>query len=298
MHYIQCRKLNKRKRQQIIELEDKCFPDGERPWSKGEGKDNYKNLYTTADCFFLCYQKEQLVGFLGLFIPEEDAELTAFVEPSFQRKGIFTELLKRATAVMKRYRLQSLFCYPKSQGVLVDNTRETQPALWKTGWARESVELMMERSAVSNQDQKADISTENHAKLRLLTKQTEDISQIAAMEADLFGGEEVGEEAFQSAMAEENTECFAFYCNEDLLGACCIKSGKQKDFIFGVVIKKSEQGKGYGQKMLQLLFQNKKTCKHSLCLQVSYHNVSAVALYHKLGFVITQQQEVYRRLIS
>ena len=86
---------------------------------------------------------EVITGFLQLFFPDEEAELTVLVDPAFRQKGIFKNLLAMAAAELELFYVSVLRCYPPFAGDEQNRRAGTIQALQKTGWTLESTELVM-----------------------------------------------------------------------------------------------------------------------------------------------------------
>lgn len=70
-------------------------------------------------------------------------------------------------------------------------------------------------------------------------------------------------------------------------GQVCGFVGLQKDYLAGLFVHPTCQGKGIGSNLMQALQQRKK----ALTLHVFAENSGAVRFYQRHGFVITAQQE-------
>ncbi len=287
MHYVQCRKLDINKLRKIRQLEETCAAADNR-LKPIEIVKNYRNLYAGADCFFLCYQSDRLVGFLQLFFPDEEAELTVLVDPAFRQKGIFKNLLAMAAAELELFYVSVLRCYPPFAGDEQNRRAGTIQALQKTGWTLESTELVMRFDMYNKLS-----SVKEDTSLVLTLSQRKHIQAISELEAELFGKGEEGKMLFQEELQKEAAVCYVLLLDSKVIGACCIHEGDRQDFLFGVVLDEKRRGKGLGSYMLSELLKIRKTCKKPICLQVSEQNTSAVALYKKFGFNVVQQQEVY-----
>lgn len=89
--------IDESQEEQIRELEEICNL-AEKPFLQSYVYlDSKANAEPDRDCFYLLYEDNELVGFLSIFAPGEEGEITAFIHPTYRRKGFFTALLKRVT---------------------------------------------------------------------------------------------------------------------------------------------------------------------------------------------------------
>ena len=114
----------------------------------------------------------------------------------------------------------------------------------------------------------------------------------------LIGAEQVEYmlEKFQSVdaisrqIAEENYRYFGIFCDGELAGYYAVQpSGGDRVFLSKFYVAANFRARGLGKQMLEHLIANAQTAgAKTVWLTVNKHNRS-VDIYHKLGFVITEE---------
>lgn len=72
--------------------------------------ENDYNINPSMPCFYLCGEREQLIGFLSIFLPNpQEAEISAFIHPAYRRQGIFSHLWELAMRTLEQYQVETIY---------------------------------------------------------------------------------------------------------------------------------------------------------------------------------------------
>lgn len=100
--------------------------------------DNDVNLWEDFPCFYLAYENNILIAFLGVFIPsEEECEIYAHTMPKYRQKGLFRKLFCMAFEQIKEYGLQRVYF------AIEPGCEAGKKALEKLGAVHETSEYLM-----------------------------------------------------------------------------------------------------------------------------------------------------------
>ena len=221
--------------------------------------------------FFLYYDGKRLAGELYLFLTEENgAEITAIVDPYRRRNGIFTALLKAASAELKKYGITE-YCF-----VAEPACRDASDAAAKMGLSCIRSETVME---LSGADEKTTAKE---------TDATEAYREASGDDGESAGTDNIsnGDENITCTATGDGFEIRMADTDGSFIGsaACCMMNGTA--FIHNVGVEASLRSKGYGRKiMTAMIAKIRQTAPNAVIrLQVTSDNTSALGLYESLGF--------------
>ena len=234
----------------------------------------YDNTFSTAELecgplpdrhfrsFFLYYIRERLAGELYIFIDENNnAQITALVDPVWRRRGIFKQLLKAARSELKKYRIKTVYivCEPDC------------------------------RSA-------ADVCTH----MGLKYAYSDHFMSIIASEASaVLQKTDISEVELSSVAAEGSKEEPAVILRsgdgKDIAVAHALLTDDKCACIYGVEVNEEYRRRGFGRlvvlKLLEVLCE--KDSDIIAKLHVSSDNIPAMSLYQSLGFRSENQLDYY-----
>ena len=106
MHKYEIRPMEKRDCKALYELEQQCFL-GSSAWDYNS---ILEILNYDTNIYFVCYEKEELVGYIGLMVAADEGNITnVAVCPSKRRRGIADALIEKAIEIAKRKNISQIF---------------------------------------------------------------------------------------------------------------------------------------------------------------------------------------------
>ena len=267
------------------------------------------NCRRDVPVFFLALEGTELIGYLSVFLPEENTgELNALIHPDYRRQGIFTELLRRAKTALSAVGTEDFVfvCEPVST--------DTRAALLAMKAEKKSSEYQMLLESTSNISSSflrtmltidSAETSEDHLKQthcrasgKLLEATPDDLPQLGRMNALFFEtSEEMGEIFAEDSYYTPGITVYKYVITDRNkktvpIGTVCFCEEENIGNIFGLGILPEYRGLGYGRDLLSQLF----SClpaKKKIYLQVSGKNAAAFHLYQKAGFKIIAQQDFW-----
>ncbi|ADY14828.1 GNAT family N-acetyltransferase [Sphaerochaeta globosa] len=242
------------------------------------------NVYKDLDCFFLGYENDQLVSFLGAFLPSrKEVEFNGFTHPDHRRKGCFTLLVEHALTLYRPYSFtQALFQRELNSKSGFSYLQKRYPELDRSEYL-----MTLEQQHWNNKDT---VGT-----LELVTEQCKE--ETIAVMSDAF--EETLDESahFLTYLLNQSDRKTFLYRQEGT--AVGVMNALLEDgvwVIHGVGILHAFRNQGMGRHMLSLAFDVLFQDAATIQLEVDSQNPPALSLYRKLGFQTTSQVD-YHRLI-
>lgn len=251
----------------------------------------------------------ELVGYLSIFLPEETtAELNVLIHPDYRRKGIFTELLRRAKSALSAIGTQEFIfvCEPSATDAATamqtmkaeKRSSEYQMLLESSAHVSSSFQNRMPAPGSleppkGNPKQSPSISSG-----KLLEATPDDLPLLGRMNALFFGtSEEMGERFAEDSYYTPGTTVYKYVITEENkkavpIGTVCFYEEENIGNIFGLGLLPKYRGYGFGQDLLSRLLARIPANKQ-IYLQVSSQNSAAFQLYQKAGFRIIAQQDFW-----
>ena len=98
------RKMTLEDIQAVAEIETQCFS---QPWSE---KSFYDSISREDTIFLVCELKEQVVGYIGMYLSFDEASITnVAVLPSYRKMGIGQKLVENAKIFAKKANAETIF---------------------------------------------------------------------------------------------------------------------------------------------------------------------------------------------
>lgn len=278
--------IDESQEEQIRELEEICNL-AEKPFLQSYVYlDSKANAEPDRDCFYLLYEDNELVGFLSIFAPGEEGEITAFIHPKYRRKGFFTALLKRVTFDWDDLKSFSLVTQPASASVPAVVKKLKADYLFS--------EYMMTFHGKTFPRMK---NKKGFQPVTLIKVKDADAEKAVPLLASLFHMELEDAEGwfFRLCKSPDTTVYFAKAGNA-VVGTGCFTIEEERMTLFAIGVKKALRGRGYGQDILHQLIEQWEQAYHStdLSAELDSEHPEAVSLFKKYGFETEIQFDYFR----
>ncbi len=283
MHITETNALTIHQKEQIIALESLAF--------SYEGLENHVFLSSDMNsdkekpCFFLCYEDQKLVSFLGAFFPTiDEVEFNGFTHPQHRRQGYFSVLVKQALEIYAKGPFtRALFQRELQSKTGQDYLQKRYPEIERT-------EYLMQLRREQYRD------TDAQGILELVNEDNfEQATQLTSLAFDESLQNSVDILRYYLSQADRKT--FLYFFDNKAIGILNVHRIDDSFMIHGVAIAKEQrnQGKGYAMLSLALSELFKEAC--CITLEVDSENPSALALYKRLGFCVKSQVDYHRHLL-
>ena len=233
---------------------------------------------------FLCYQDEQLVGFLGLYsFHGGEAEVSGMVLPDYRRAGIFRKLQEMSAEACK---LRSI---PQQLFIIQRESASGKAFVESLGAEYSFSEYWMDL-----QPEKRSVPASHAVQLRLAEK--EDLDTLIWLNVHGFQmEEEQAREMTQRIEGESSSNTYLIIVHDQPIGKISTNKMGNEGFIFGFCVHPDHQGKGYGRvalgQSIEFLLQEGMS---SVSLEVACENNGALSLYESCGFFVKSANDYYK----
>lgn len=233
---------------------------------------------------FLCYDEDNLIGYLSFFLFEEDAvHISAMVHPEYRRQSIFLRLLQAACIEIINLGINKIkFSIP------IENEM-AKLCLSTLGGEFSYFEYKMARTSHLPEVLASNILTIRNACI-------DEVALIAEMDSICFNSDyAIILQRYQDTMRDANRQIWLAYLGDECIGKAHVCFEGNKAFIHDVAILPGYQKNGYGTFLLKYLINRLiqlHDC-HQMHLEVDAKNDSALNMYKKCGFKITNTYEYW-----
>lgn len=239
------------------------------------------NLYThilakprALPASILCYEQDQLVGFVSAFFFYDDAvEIALLVAPHVRRKGIAKQLLLSITPLTFAHNIANL--------IFSSPSRLNNQWLPSMGFSPMHTEYYMERTDLNP------ILDYNHS-LTIRQATEKDIPILGDIDEACFPkktNDVTGR--FQHLFDERNYEIFIGLLDNQPVGKAHMRWDEDGVTLSDIAILPRVQGKGYGTTLIAYCVNAALSeGKSHASLDVETHNERALHLYTRLGFSV------------
>lgn len=242
---------------------------------------NEINFDKTVPCFYLAYEKDELIAFLNTFIPSpSEGEVIAFTHPKFREKGYFKELFKCAKEVLLEVGIEEvlLSIEPKSKsGIAV--LEKFKEAKW------EHSEYKMVHDGLEGIPKYLD--------LHFIELDNSNREIYVGINLESFPGLEYNKNFIDTIINSESRKGYIVYENDTPIGAFAIKYDKEEAYIYNVGIASKYRGRGFGKELIGYAINKGIEKCDRVVLDVDSNNPIAFNLYKKCGFKIDYQVDYY-----
>ncbi|MGN0466089.1 MAG: ribosomal protein S18-alanine N-acetyltransferase [Lachnospiraceae bacterium] len=106
MHKYEIRPMEKKDCKALYELEQQCFL-GTSAWDYNS---ILEILNYDTNIYFVCYEEEELVGYIGLMVAADEGSITnVAVSPNRRRRGIADALIERVIKAAREKNVTQIF---------------------------------------------------------------------------------------------------------------------------------------------------------------------------------------------
>lgn len=242
---------------------------------------NEINFNKTVPCFYLAYEKDELVAFLNTFIPStSEGEVIALTHPKFREKGYFKALFQCAKEELLKVGVEKvlLSIEPKSKSGLAV-LKKFKEVKW------EHSEYKMVHDGLE------DIPKYSHLNFIELDNLNREI--YVGINLESFPGLEYNKNFIDTIIDSESRKGYIAYENEVPIGAFALKYDKEEAYIYNFGINPKYRGNGFGKELIgYAINEGFKECD-KVVLDVDSNNPIAFNLYKKCGFKIDYQVDYY-----
>ena len=219
------------------------------------------NALPEFPCFFLCYERNILVGILTAFLPSStECEVYAYTHPDYRHRGIFQKIWKLARQRLHNYGIHDIFFVmdPKCQsGIHI---------LVTMGAHLHNSEYMLEFSG---------IPVPHPRKALILTSFRK------------------GTTIYYSAYLPNASD--SSDAPDVLVGTCCVDNSYGSSSIYNFEILENYRGKKWGTEFLLLLLKDlTESGSSKILLHVSSSNKTAYHMYLHHGFTMHTQIDYWK----
>lgn len=282
MNFIKAEGLSEKQVNDIARLEEICGSYEELHMKMNW--DMLKSRPPQQNNDFLCYDGEQLVGFLGLYDIEgqrREIELTGLVHPQYRRRGIFKALFESA-----RQKCTAM----KAERMLLVSERSKLPA---AGFAA-SVGAVYFSSEYKMLFDDVSVPSFPGAGIKLRAARPQDVRELGKLDKVCFGyggdgGDDPDAGVETNIDAETNIGAYdttlVAELEQNLIGKIGLMKENGEGYIFGFGVVPELRGRGYGREILSLALSGllSEGIKEVL-LEVAVKNERALLLYKACGF--------------
>jgi len=232
---------------------------------------------------FFQYEDGKLVGFLGLYGFGNKVEVCGMVHPDFRRKGIFTELYRKAEEVMKERGYREILLNTPSSSQSGQGFLQTVPCTYAF-------------SEHQMKWQQKELSLNHDVQLRPSTP--EDLDIEISLDVQCFHFDENDAREFNERIRRESMEeLYIIEYEGTSVGKVRVSHYGGEAWIYGFAIFPAYQGKGIGRKVLSNIILQEHEKGFPIFLEVEAKNAHALKLYESCGFASYHSQDYYQMRI-
>ncbi|MBS4175118.1 GNAT family N-acetyltransferase [Bacillus sp. FJAT-49736] len=232
---------------------------------------------------FLHYEKEELIGFLGLYGFGNTMEVCGMVHPQHRRQGVFTKLLDEALGEMKKDKVEEILLNAPA------SSNSAKAFLKKVPCQLAFSEYQMKWSEI-------ELGEEEPIRIRKSTDA--DLETEIQLDVECFGiSEESARKRHNERVNKENTEgYYVIETEQETVGKIRVQHMDGEAWIYGFAIFPKYQGKGLGRRALKRVIREQHALGYPIFLEVDTKNGNALKLYEACGFKSVLAQDYYRML--
>ncbi|RIW35100.1 GNAT family N-acetyltransferase [Bacillus salacetis] len=229
---------------------------------------------------YFYYERDVLIGYLGLYGFGSSYELCGMVHPDFRRRGIFSSLFHQAVSSLKERRINKLLINSPGSSLTGKAFTSSLPAPYSFS------EYQMKWKPRDLEPVNEDIQ------LAPVTK--EDRGLILELDYLCFNvGRDDSMEFMEHVQQEAGNSSFVIKYKGRKSGKIHIQREQDRSYIFGFAVHPSLQGRGIGSAVLAKTVHTESMAGRSIYLEVAAKNDNALKLYEKAGFVSYQVQDYF-----
>ncbi|MDU1909994.1 GNAT family N-acetyltransferase [Fusobacterium sp.] len=250
---------------------------------------NEINFDKEIPCFFLCYEKEELIAFLTAFLPtKEEGEISAFTHPKYRKKGIFKKLFEESVEILRKNDIPKILFVTEPES---KSSKEVLKRIGKIKLVRSeyTMSYLKESFQEENDNKRLKFETVTEKNKRIYSQMTEEIFEMPEGTSINF---------VENVIKSVDRDAYIGYLNKENIGIFNMNYIKDGVFLYGLGIRNFFKRKGYGKEIMNFALKKAFEKGSKALLDVDSDNVSAYSLYKKLGFVIEFQADYYEYYIK
>ncbi len=284
LRYANCRRLSPSQEADVDELIERC--------ARFDGTVETLNIARNWEItwndeiplFYTASYRRTLAGVLSLFIPTgSEAELSVFVHPNWRRKGICSELCRRASSVLLDYGIRSLLIVAneKSQAAKEVISRRKAAYLY--------TEYSMEYIGPAS---------EGGGEVTAVAGEEEDFEKLVSLNMRVFSEPEAHARIIvgKSLSSARRTPYMLRYGGEVIgIGTLSHHAEHRTIGLYGYGLLPQYRGRGLAKAALKSLIREARAVSSCpIGLEVDSTNSPAYDLYRSVGFTAVTAYEYYR----
>lgn len=281
MNIISTNVLNEKQISEIEKLQSKCYLlDGLKNKAYLSNEINFDK---ELPCFFLGFEEGVLVSFLTIFAPMvEEAEIIAFTDPNYRKKGYFTSLFNEAGRTMRDYKIISVLFQiePSSKSGADVLEKFINAKLVRSEYTLSSSGNNINIGSPSLILEKANLKNK-----KILLEITGKVFNILPQDSENF---------INNAIESEDRDAYIAYLDSIPVGTFNLNFIGDSSFLYGVGIIPYYQGNGYGKELLGRALDISFKRANRVILDVDSDNPPAYNLYMNNGFIVDFQVDYYK----
>ncbi|WP_430789017.1 GNAT family N-acetyltransferase [Virgibacillus flavescens] len=229
---------------------------------------------------FFHYEGDALAGYLAIYPFGKKYEISGMVHTDFRRKGIFSELFRKAIVNMPENAKEILINAPA-------NSDSAKQWLQKYPAVYDFSEYQMQWHDTS-------LESKNFAHVKIREANSADLETKIRLDVKCFGFDEAGAREFnQENVKNHKKSSYMIEVNEEIIGKIGIMRDEEETYIYGFAIFPESQGKGYGRTALTKTVLAESDAGKTIVLEVAAENKNALKLYENCGFKSYEVQDYY-----
>lgn len=238
---------------------------------------NWNTLLTrTEKRDFLCFNGEELVGFLAIYKFGNEVEICGMVHPQYRKQGIFSRLLSEALPAIR-----------DDEAILINTPSKSQSA---HAWLKRNncLYTFSEYQMKWNGQE-----LEPNEKVCLRNASVEDTDFIMGVDRVCF---DIYEEERLDILKSFNNQKNTIYIIEngkEAIGKIAVRREDRESWVVGFAILPEYQGNGYGKSALMQTVLSEAKMGNSIYLEVALNNKNARKLYEQSGFSEFETQDYF-----
>ncbi len=235
-------------------------------------------------CDFLCYESNQLIGYLGLFAFSYDSiEVCAFVHPEHRQNGVFIRCLMATQSEREKWGASSL-TLPCHQNA-IPACKVLQKLSARYVYSEYALSLVLPKS---DEKEKFEVG--------LTPAGIEDVDILAQIDHACFNTDmQRMRECFTHTIADSNRATWLAVRDDTVIGKMHVRMENESAIIHDFAILPKYQGKGFGTQVLkQTLLALSKNNVARVEMEVSATNKKALNIYQRCGFDIKNAFDFWR----
>lgn len=239
---------------------------------------------------FLMYEKDELIGFLGVYtFRSTEAEISGMVHPHYRRKGVFTRLADAASEECRRRGI------PKLIFICQEHSASGKAFLQARGAVYSFSEHWMEMRMPDGQTPPVPETRQTEA-LELRLAAADDVEVLTELNRQGFDMSYEDARVYaENTVADKKEKTYVAELGGKPIGKLAVRVDEGVAFIFGFCVLTQYRGRGCGREILartiERVYREGGTVRFEL--EVAADNPRALRLYESCGFRALNANDYY-----